>query len=28
MAEVIAENAFPVAENSSDLEGVLRYFHG
>ncbi|XP_065914951.1 uncharacterized protein [Dysidea avara] len=27
MAEVIAESAFPIAENSSEFEGVLRYFH-
>ena len=27
MLEVIADSAFPIAENSQDFEGLLRYFH-
>ncbi|XP_065895596.1 uncharacterized protein [Dysidea avara] len=27
MVEVIAESTFPIAESSSEFEGVLRYFH-
>ena len=27
MVEVVAQSTFPIAENSSEFEGVLRYFH-
>ena len=27
MVEVVTESTFPIAENSSEFEGVLRYFH-
>jgi len=27
MADIIAESAFPIAENSSEFEGMLKYFH-
>jgi len=27
MAKVVAESTFPIAENSSEFEGVLKYFH-